>query len=474
MAKGKVASVAKIGIIYTISNIVVRGMVFLSTPIFTRLLTQAEYGDFSNISSWANIISIIVTMQLYVSIVRAKYDYGSEIDKYLSSILVLGNLITLIWWCIVEYNLSFFESFLDMDRTFIRIIFIYALFSPAMQILTYTNRIYSRYKLVICLTWITLLLSTGGSVILVLLMSNHLLGRILGNYITIVFVDIALWLYILLKGHCISPRYWKYALIFSIPLIPHELAGLLLASSDRIIVKRLCGSEDAALYSLAYTISTIASVLLSSLNQAWQPWMYDKLEEGKTNDIYKFSIPYTFTFAIGCIGIMLMGPEIIMILGGETYAAAKYVIPPVCFSIMLQFIYTLYANIEFYEKKTGWISLATLIASIVNIALNFILIPIFGYIAAAYTTVIGFALMVAFHYFVVKFKTEYIGIYSFKKLLAITAIDMVAMIISLILYQNNVIRYIAISIFTLAIMLVGFRNKSSFLKEFRKNKNPDS
>ena len=110
MAKSKVASVAKIGIIYTISNIVVRGMAFLSTPIFTRLLTQKEYGDFSNISSWANIISIIVTMQLYVSIVRAKYDYGEEIDKYLSSILILGNLITLIWWGIVECNLSFFES----------------------------------------------------------------------------------------------------------------------------------------------------------------------------------------------------------------------------------------------------------------------------------------------------------------------------------------------------------------------------
>lgn len=466
MAKGKVASVAKIGIIYTISNIVVRGMVFLSTPIFTRLLTQKEYGDFSNISSWANIISIIATMQLYVSIVRAKYDYSEEIDKYLSSILVLGNLITLIWWGIVECNLSFFESFLDMDRIFIRIIFIYALFAPAMQILTYKNRIYSRYKMVICFTWVTLLLSTGGSVILVVLMNNHLLGRTLGNYITIVAVDIALWIYILLKGRCISPRYWKYALIFSVPLIPHELAGLLLVSSDRIIIKRLCGSEDAALYSLAYTISTIASVLLTSLNQAWQPWMYDKLEEGKTNDIYKFSIPYTLVFAAGCIGIMLIGPEIVLIFGGKAYVEAKLVIPPVCFSIMLQFVYTLYANIEFYEKKTGWISSATLIASVVNIVLNFMMIPIFGYVAAAYTTVAGFALMVLFHYSVVKFKTEYIGIYSFKKLFAIMIAVMLAMVISLVLYHYNVVRYIAVTVYALTILLIGLRNKSSVLKIF--------
>lgn len=462
------ATVVKIGIIYTISNILVRGMAFLTTPLFTRLLTKAQYGEFSNISSWANIISIIATLQLYVSIVRAKYDYSETIDKYLSSILVLGNIITLISWGIVECNQHFFMNLMDMNIEYIRIIFIYTLFSPAMQMLIYKNRIYSQYRAVVCFTWITLIASTGGSLILVLLMNDRLLGRSIGNYLVIVAVDIILWTYILLKGRCVSPRYWKYALHFSVPLIPHELAGQLLLSSDRIIIKRLCGAEDAALYSLAYTISTIASVLLSSMNQAWQPWMYDKMEAKDEKIIYRYATPYTLFFAMGCIGIMLVGPEVVYVFGGPSYMEAKYVIPPVCIGIMFQFVYTLYANIEFYEKKTGWISTATMFAAIVNIVLNFVFIPVFGYIAAAYTTAIGFAIMIIVHYLVVYFKTEYRKIYDITKILYTVVGVLIAMVLSLVLYNHTYIRYAVIVGYLFILIMGGVKYKSQLLSILKK------
>ena len=457
-------SVIKIGAIYTISNVLVKGMAFLTTPLFTRLLSKAQYGDFSNISSWANIISIVVTLQLYVSIVRAKYDYAEEIDRYLSSILVLGNIFTLIGWGIVESHSSFFQQFMDMDIVYIRIIFVYALFSPAMQILIYKNRIYSQYKGVVCLTWLTLVTSTLGSLVLVVLMDDRLLGRTIGNYLLIAGVDIGLWFYILVKGRCISPAYWKYALCFSVPLIPHELAGQLLLSSDRIIIKRLCGAEDAALYSLAYTISTIASVLLSSMNQAWQPWLYDKMKEEDEKTIFRYTTPYTLLFAVGCIGIMLIGPEIVLVFGGTSYLEAQYVIPPVCMGIMLQFLYTLYANIEFYEKKTGWISTATLIAAGLNIALNFVMIPLFGYIAAAYTTAIGFAAMFLLHYWGVRLKTKYGKLYDLTKLMLIAGAVMIATMMSLVLYQHAYIRYICIVLYLFTIVVIGWKYKERIIE----------
>lgn len=470
MSKENVASVAKIGIIYTISNMLVKGMAFLTTPIFARMLTKAEYGDFSNIASWANIISIVVTLQLYVSIVRAKYDYNEKIEQYLSSILVLGNIITLVWWGIVELNISFFEGFFDMSRFYIRIIFIYAIFSPAMQILTYKSRIYSKYKAVVCFTWITLITSFGGSVLLVAIMENRLDGRTIGNYLLISVVDVFLWGYILVRGRCVSPRYWLYALSFSVPLIPHELAGQLLLSSDRIIIKRLCGPETAADYSLAYTVSTIASVLLSSLNQAWQPWMYDKIEEGDTDQIYKYSIPYTLAYAAGCIGIMLVGPEVVLIVGGKSYLESNYVIPPVCFGIMLQFVYTLYANIEFYKKKTAWISAATLVAAVINVALNFIMIPIFGYMVAAYTTAIGFAVMVIFHYLVVRFRTDLVGIYDLKKILMIVGVVAVVAGLCLVLYRFTIIRYVIITCYIIVLACVFFKNRKVIISLLKRKK----
>lgn len=464
MSKKITTSVAKIGIIYTISNLLVRGMAFLTTPIFARLLTKAEYGEFNNISSWANIISIIVTLQLYVSILRAKYDYKEKIDEYLSSILVLGNVITLIWWGIVELNLPFFENVLDMNRLYIRLIFIYCLFSPAMQILTYKNRIYSQYKQVVCLTLVTLITATGSSIILVLLLEDKLLGRTVGNYFLISIVDIFLWLYIILKGKKISPRYWKYALSFSLPLLPHELAGQLLVSSDRIIIKRLCGPDVAGVYSLAYIISSIANVFLSSINQAWQPWLYDKIEEKNHKEIYKVSVPYALVFACGCFGVMLVGPEIVMIFGGEKYMDAISIIPPVCFGFMLQFVYTLYANIEFYKKMTSWISMATFIAATLNVALNFLCIPVFGYKVAAYTTAIGYAVMVLIHYLVVRFRTDLAHIYNRKIIVLITLVMLALSVVTLFLYKTTYIRYGFIAVYFGVLIVLMVKNRKQIKK----------
>lgn len=471
MSKDNIASAAKGGLIYTVSNILIRGMAFYTTPIFTRLMSKGEYGNFSNISSWANIISIVVTLQLYTSLIRAKYDYDDDINRYIASILLLGNVITLVWWGIVELNMQFFESFLAMDSFYIRIIFVYSLLSPAMLTLIYKSRIYSEYKTVVIYTCTNVVISIGGSALLVWLMEDKLVARTVGNYLLILVLDIALWFYIILRGKGIKLHYWKYALRFSLPLLPHEIAGQILIFSDQIIIKRLCGAEDAALYSLAYTIATIATILLMSMNQSWQPWMMDRIAEGKIDEIYEYSVWYTLIFAFGCTGIMLFGPEVIAIMGNGTYDNAKYVIPPVCFAIMLQFIYTLYANIEYYKKETIWISIATVISACVNVVLNFLLIPKFGYIAAAYTTVVGFAVMVLIHYLVVRFKTDLVGIYNLKVLLMIVAVSFGTMILSLILYTAaNVIRYICILIYLLVLAGAAWAKKDVFKSIISKGK----
>ncbi len=431
----------------------------MTTPIFTRLMSKYEYGEFANISSWANIISIIVTLNLYVSIFRAKYDYEGEINKYISSILFLSNIVTLFCWCMVEFNISFFERTLDMNRIYIRCIFIYTLFSPALQLLMYKGRLYNKYKLVIFLTWINLIVSTAGSVLLVLLFDNKLLGRTIGNYLVIAIIDLILCAYIYIKGKSVSIKYWKYALMYALPLLPHEISMILLVSSDRIIIKRLCGAEYAALYSLAYTISTIAGVFLSSLNQAWQPWLFDKLHEDKRNEIKKYSIPYTLLFGIGCCGVMLIGPEIIWLFGGEVYMPAKTVIPPVCLGIMFQFLYTQYANVEYYEKKTGWISISTMIAAIINVILNFVFIPELGYVAAAYTTAAGFFIMLFFHFCVVHYKTQYKGLYNLKAFLFITVGVGIIMCISLFLYEHTYIRLSVFIIYIVTILIVAMKEK---------------
>lgn len=460
-------SFVKIGAIYTLSNVIVKGISFLTTPLFTRLMSQSEYGEFNGIASWVNIISVIITLNLYSSINRAKYDYEDTINKYMSSILILGAFFSIVCWIIVEYNIDFFEHILSMERIYIRSIMLYASLSPVIQTLLAKYRMFNEYKKVIALTWLTLLVSTMGSLVLVIIMDNRLLGRVIGNYVLISIISIVLGIIVIARGRCFSYKHCAYALSLAIPLIPHELSGILLSSSDRIIIGQLCGAKDAALYSLASTIGMIITVLLSSLNQAWIPWFYDNIYKKNTDIIQKVSKWYIRLFALGCIGLMLIGPELILIFGGKSYMPSMYVIPPVCLAVGLQFVYTLYVNIEFYIKKTSMISIATVLATVVNIALNYIMIPIFGYMAAAYTTVAGYLLMAVFHYFIVVKRTEYGNLYNKRDIISCLILLSVAMGVSMFLYVNTIVRYIIIIICIIVAIIGGCNNKDKIKGLFK-------
>lgn len=459
----KKASFVKIGAVYTISNMIVRGMVFLTTPIFTRMMSKSEYGQFSGISSWANILSIIVTLNLFATINRAKYDYKDNIMEYMSSMLLLGNFVTAICWGIIELNMSFFTQLLLMEAKYLRCIMFYCMIYPSIQLLLCKFRMYGEYKKVVALTWVTLLSSTLISLLAVALMTDKLAGRVEGYYVFASLINIPFYIYVYKNVFSIKFEHFKYGLRLAIPLIPHELSGILLSSSDRIIINNLCGGTETALYSLAYTISLILSVFLSSLNQAWIPWFYDKLSKKSYETIKKTSVLYIILFCLMCFGLMLIGPDLVLIFGGSTYIDAKYIVPPVCLALMLQFCYTLYVNVEFYQKKTITISAATIFATLINIGLNYLLIPQFGYIIAAYTTVVGYFFMFLFHYIVVRKLIDIRQLFDSKLVIACLVVTSGLCALVLQLYRYNMLRYIVLVSYCLVLVIGGLRNKEKLI-----------
>lgn len=455
--KGK-DSLLKIGAVYTISNIVVKGVAFLTTPIFARMLSQEEFGQFSNISSWINILITVITFDLFSAVSLAKYDFNKNIKEYMSSALLLGNVVTFIFYLLFEFNMDFAERMIGMNSNYIRIMFLYFMFSPAVQILLAKYRVYNEYKNVLIVTWINTIVAVGAQILLVFLMTDKLWGRFLGNYFVVSILNIIFWIKIVYEGRTFSPRYFKHALKLAVPLIPHVLSGVLLTSSDRIMINSICGSKQAALYSLAYTISTIASVILASLNQAWIPWMFDRYENNK-DEITRTMKPYTCLFSLFCYGLMLFGPEAVLIFGGKNYLIAKYVVPPVVFALLLQFVYTQYVNIEFYNKKNIYISIATIVAIVINISLNFILLPAYGYLVAAYTTVIGYLVMVIAHYYIVKRVLKVKELYDNRYFLFAVICGFMVMILSLFSYDIIVLNIILRVVYIVIVCFWLFRMK---------------
>lgn len=430
----------KSGVWYTLSNFIVKASGFITMPIFTRLLTKAEVGSFSNIQSWFSIISIIVTFDIYASVMVARFDYKDELDDYISSTLVLGTTLTAIFYAIVLVFRDFFMELFAMDFLTLNLIFTYCLVYPALQMFQMKSRIFYKYKTSVAFSLSSVLLSVGGSLMMVLLCSDKLFGRTVGFYIPLIVLNLCIYIYLLASSKKISTKYFKYALVISFPLIWHTLAGHMLNSSSKILITKICGAEYNALYSVAYSCAIVVSVLWNSMNTAWSPWAYEKMDEQDYGMLKKASRPYMLFFGAVVFCFIIIAPEMLRFMAGGGYVEAVVIIPPIMIGYVFQFVYSLYVNIEFFHKKQVYIAAGTVVASVVNIVLNLLLLPVFGYVAAAYATLVGYIVLFIMHFVIVKLMGKS-GWYDTKFNMGFLGLYLVLIPVFLLIYKLPVLRY---------------------------------
>lgn len=442
----------KSGFWYILGNFVAKSAGLIATPIFTRLMTTGDIGDFSNIISWVEILIVIATLNLHSSIAVARFDYQDEIDIYISSNLILGSIITSMCYLLCMIFKEVFAKYTGLSDTEIHIAFMYLLFYPAMQMLLIKERISYKYKTVVILSLISAFFSTFLSLLFVVLFQNKLFGRICGYFIPLILIDFFVYAYFIFKERKIRITYWKYSLLIAIPYAWHTLSGNILGSSDRVMIKYYIGNEATAYYSIAYYCALIISVLWSAVNNAWSPWAYEQLNDGNQEQLKKVSVPLVASM-IGIVFVFLLfAPELLFIMGGKAYTEAIDIIPPVMIAYVFQVVYSLYVNIEFYCKKQFYIAIGTSIAALTNILLNIFLIPVFGYKAAAYTTLAGYAMLFVIHFFFVK-KMGYSKWLDSRFNFIALLFSLIIMIVSLIVYKFYIIRYCLISIICIALLV---------------------
>ncbi len=404
----------KAGVWYTVSSFLRKGISFISTPIFARLLSKSEFGSYSNFAVWLSICAVVCTLNLKSSVPRARFDYEEKFDEYISSVTFFGTAVTALFYCIVIAFQDFFVNLLGIDAIYLHVMFIELLVAPALDNLQAKHRIMQKYKEQVALSIFITLSSTFFSVLGVYMMKDKLFGRIMGNEVTSTVIYLAVFIYVMYKGRkIIDVAAWKYAAVYSVPIIPHLLSNIILGSSDKVMITKLIGKEANAMYSIAYSGGLIISTLMTCFNQAMVPWLFAKLHNEDYEVIRKVNRYYVTGFSIVVMGAILLAPEITWVLGGSKYSGSEMVVLPVMLGYGFKFAYTNYVNVEQYEKKTGAVSVGTLIAAVFNIITNLIFIPIYGYVAAAYTTLAGFLMLLVMHYFISK-KYGFANIYDNK------------------------------------------------------------
>ena len=219
------------GFWYMFSNFLIKGIAFITMPIFTRLMTKSDIGDVSIFTGWISILGVVITLNLGVSVIIAKFDFKDDYEQFLSSIAVLGFLSTAAVYVIIWTFKDFILTLLGIREYELHVMFLYLMFLPSMDIALGKFRAEMRFRPVIILSVLSSSISTGTALLCVWLFEDRLKGRVYGTYFPIIAINISLFVYLIVKGRSVKIVYWKYALAISLPMIIHNLSGNILKHS---------------------------------------------------------------------------------------------------------------------------------------------------------------------------------------------------------------------------------------------------
>lgn len=451
----------KASIWFVFCSVIQKGIAMLTTPIFTRILSQNEYGTVSIYNSWLGIITIFATMELATGVFnKAMIKYEDDRDGYTSSTLVFSSCITIGLFIVYLIGRERWNSLLELNTAMMVMMFIEIFFTEAMSFWTIRQRFDYHYRSVIAFTLIANITGTLLSIFLVINNeTNSAEYRVLGTVAVHVVLYSVVFCLILKKGkRGYVYEYWKYALWYNLPLIPHYLSLMLLNQSDKIMIGRICGNEFSAIYTVAYQVAIVMHIITVAINASYSPWIYQKIKIQDIKPIGTSTLLIISAFSGVCFLFSLLAPELIFILGGEQYYSAIWIVPPIAMSIVFDMMYSLISNIAFYYEKRQFIMIGMSVSAISNIILNAVFIPVYGFVAAGYTTLACYIICAIVHYvFMVRICHEKnIQIpYNAVAMWTVAVASMILSVLSSFLYNFSVIRYCFIMVGLLFAVLTG-------------------
>ena len=463
----------KAGFWYTVGNFLGKSITLITTPLFARLMTVSDYGEFTNFANWATTILIFTGLELYTTLSKAYYDFKSEYDDYISTITIFGCGIILVVYAFFLLFPEIVFKLVSIPEKYVHLLFIFLIFAFCRSVFNARERTLYSYKTVAVISFVGIFVPTLISILLVYALphTNHLSSRLYGYYIPSTLISMYCAFKLFKKSTVFQFRYCRYAIFLSLPLLFHSLSAYLLNSTNIMITKGIVGAGAAAIVSIASSTTQIFTILSQSVSGALTTWLMDNLELKKVTIVRTGSLYYIGMLAIIVIFSVLLGPEIIYFFGGEKYAVSLRLWPPFLFAAFLQSVTAVFIIILTYNKSVVKTAVYTGILSIICVAAKIMLLPHHGLLILAYVNIIVFGILFLTNYFLVK-SVGYSDAINFKGILSIIILTATFAISIPLTYEATVFRFTLFIVLLILIATVANRNKEkliAFASRFKKS-----
>jgi len=380
---------------YLSANVANKAIIFISIPIFTRLFSEADYGIVATFTAFVGIMTVVLSLNASSAINRYYYEKTGDFGEFVGTTLVF---VGAIFMPITLVYLLFYKQIANMMHL-PGLLPIWLLFAGLFAI------IYSVYQQTLIPQKksgqaATISMIKGYSVIVITIIFICLLkdNRYLGQVWATLLVGFVLSVYFLVKikkyaKFSFNLKHIKYIIAYSAPLIPHRLSGIILAQFDRIMINSTIDSASAGLYSLGYNVGMLLLMVITSTQMALTPDFFRFLDNAEHDRLNKLVGKLFSIVTVTAMGLVFFAKEIVILLADRKFYPGLSVVPIVVIGYVFYAMFMIYGRYIGYAKKTVFTSMVTLTAGVANIVLNVIFIPRYGYIAAAYTTVVSYFIM---------------------------------------------------------------------------------
>lgn len=380
----------------TISQFGTKLLSFLLVPLYTNVLTTAEFGTYDLINTTVSLLIPILTLNIVEASLRFSIDKGCDKKAVFSisiSFVCKGTLLVLIFLLvnhlfglvefISEYSLFFFLLFL----------------SAALNgIITYFARGIDRMEDVSVSGLLCSVVMIGLNIIFLIPLrmgiNGYFLATIAGSLAQSLYLWIRLkaWNYISWSSRNLELK--KAMLAYSKPLIANSIAWWITNASDRYIVAWICGRAINGIYSVGYKIPSILNIFQTIFNQAWMLSAVRDIDLEDRNGFFsRMYNLYNFSMVLLCSGLIVVTRFTARILyAKDFYMAWKYA-PFLLIAIVFGSISGYTSGIFSAIKRSEIIAQSTVVGAVSNLAMNMLLVSASGALGAAIATAISYVIV---------------------------------------------------------------------------------
>lgn len=394
-------------IYYLLANVVSKGFLLISMPFLTALLSPTDFGIITIFDSLYYILVVVSSLAVEESLKRYFFENDKNFDVAAGSMYTTALLFSLLMSFLIYFFKIELGQALNIPPKAVAFAGILAFLAlPNNVLLQLLNAKEESKKYAVILTSSSLFNLFFTLWFVFLLTDNKYEGRIYGQLIPAVVL--------FLLGHFYGLRKFKfgfdrnaikYFIYYSLPLIPYRLSGILLTYVDSIIIGKIKGMSDTGLYSIAYRVGMGLLLLHTSISMAIEPKIMNLMNDGKDNvkQINRYIENAAKLIFYVAFVLAVFAKYIFMVLVPTSYMDAWNVVPIIVLSYCVLFIYEQFTRINRFYKKTMVNTMSMLLSVVLNIIMNLIFIPIYGYKAAAYTTLISMAFLLLMLWFYTRY-----------------------------------------------------------------------